>query len=151
MATILTAAQILQADDIKKVLVFVPDWNGSVYVRGATARERDEYEQSLVYTKVKDDKTEVVENSDNARARFVVKCVVDESGNRLFTDDQADALGKKSAAMVNLLFQKIQSMSAMGKKAMDELEKKSAAGPTPISGTSSPDTSEATPSPTGNV
>ena len=44
----LTAAEILGTEDIVEELVEVPEWKGTVRVRGLTGRERDAYEASLL-------------------------------------------------------------------------------------------------------
>ena len=92
---------MLNRDDILKVVdldvktVEVPEWNGSVNVRGLTARERDSFEASIGQSA----------NLDNLRARLVVLCLVDEEGKRIFKDSDANALGAKNAQVVNKLFQ----------------------------------------------
>lgn len=133
----LTAEQILVADDVKTEVVSVPEWGGEVRVRGAMANEMDEYEQTLVTTKFVDDKAEVVSNSANAKARLVVKLIVDGNGNRIFNDSQAEDIGRKSHAAVNRLFQKIQELSGRTRKAQGGLEKNLGGGPTTSSGTPS--------------
>ncbi len=121
---LLTKEQIL-ATDLKEEVVPVPEWGGEVRVRACMACERDEYESSLVTTKVVDDKTETQENFKNAKARLVVKCVLDADGKRMFTDADADALGGKLAGVIDRLFQKIQDLSGMSRKAQKVAEKNS--------------------------
>ena len=45
---ILSKADILRADDIKTIEVAVPEWGGSVLLRGLTGRERDLFEESIL-------------------------------------------------------------------------------------------------------
>lgn len=136
---LLTKEQILQADDIKTETVPVPEWGGEVRVRGAMAFEMDAYERSLYMTKTDEkDKVAVVENMDNAKARLVVKCVVGEDGERLFKDEDASALGKKSTSAVNRIFQRIQHLSGRTKEARAALEKNSAPGQSADSSSSLP-------------
>jgi hypothetical protein len=138
---LLSKDQILEADDLKTEVVKVPEWGGEVRVRGAMAFEMDAYEQSLFATKgVGTDKPEVIANADNSKARLVVKCVVDLEGERLFKDEEAAKLGKKSSSAINRLFQKIQHLSGRTKAARDELEKNSEPGQPEGSSSSLPGT-----------
>jgi len=109
---------MLNRDDILKVVdldvktVEIPEWNGSVNVRGLTARERDSFESSIGQSA----------NLDNLRARLVVLCLVDEDGKRIFKDSDAAALGAKNAQVVNKLFDVARQMSGMTDADVVELE-----------------------------
>ena len=93
----LTRDSILQADDLPKESVEVPEWGGQVWVRTLSGTERDAFEQSMVNKKNKP-------NMDNVRARFAVLTICDEAGDRLFKAADADELGKKSAAALDRVF-----------------------------------------------
>jgi len=93
----LTRDSILQADDLPKESVEVPEWGGQVWVRTLSGTERDSFEQSMVNKKNKP-------NMDNVRARFAVLTICDEAGDRLFKAADADELGKKSAAALDRVF-----------------------------------------------
>lgn len=98
MPMILTREAILAADDLPRQRVDVPEWGGAVTVRSMTASERDAWETSLIAG-------DGERNMENARARLVSLCVVDEDGKRLFTDDDALLLGQKAASAVDRVFQ----------------------------------------------
>ena len=114
---------ILQADDIKIEEVLVPEWGGWVRVRGLTATERDDYEQSIVSI---DSSGARMTDMANFRARLVVRCVVDEKGVKLFKPDDAEILGRKSAAAVDRLWAVAQRLSGLSKEDVAELRKNSA-------------------------
>ena len=109
---------MLNRDDILNVVdldvkeVKVPEWKGSVNVRGLTARERDSFEASIGASA----------NLDNLRARLVVLTLVDEEGKRIFKDSDAKALGDKNAEVVNRLFDVARQMSGMTDADVNELE-----------------------------
>jgi len=129
MKKTLSKSDILGANDLKFEYVDCPEWGGRVRVRGAMAIERDEYDQSMTITKINDaGKAEVVDNFANAKARLVVKCIVDDNGNRLFSDSESTALGKKASTAIDRIYRRIQALSAMTKKAQEELEKNSETG-----------------------
>ena len=101
IAIMLTRDQILKIDDIKTEEVNIPEWGDSVKVRGLTGTERDAWEESILEQKGKNTKVKL----KNARAKLVSLSVVDEEGNRIFSDGDVEALGKKSAAALDRIYE----------------------------------------------
>jgi len=93
----LSREAILQADDLPREAVAVPEWGGELYVRTLTGTERDRLEASL---QGKKDRVDL----ENVRARFAVLTICDEQGTRLFTHADISKLGKKSAAALDRVF-----------------------------------------------
>ncbi|KPK67836.1 MAG: hypothetical protein AMJ84_12280 [Acidithiobacillales bacterium SM23_46] len=118
---ILSKEQILQADDLRREAVVVPDWDGSVFVQTMTGIDRDAFELSLT----KDGKASI----ENMRAKLCARTIVDENGNRLFTEDDVEALGKKSGTALDRIFEVAQRLNGIGADAMEKLAKNSE--PTP--------------------
>ena len=85
--TLLSKTAILCANDLQTEDVEVPEWGGSVRVRSFTGRERDAFEASMVRGEGKARKVDLT----NMRARLVGLTVIDEGGQRLFTDDEVKA------------------------------------------------------------
>jgi hypothetical protein len=115
----LSRDDFLKAEDLvteEVDLSDLPGYNGSVLVRGMTGRERDEFEVSTV------DRRNGERNLVNARARVVIRCVVDDDGKRLFDDADIDVLGGKSAAALDRLYEVAAKLSGM----RDEDEKEMA-------------------------
>jgi hypothetical protein len=136
---LLSKDQILGAPDLKTEDVSVPEWGGEVRVRAAMAIEMDDYEESLTTIKeTPDGKRKIEGNFINAKARLVVKCLVDADGKRMFSDDFAAQLGTKNAAVINRLFQKIQFLSGRTAKVVEGMEKNSETGQNDGSPSSSP-------------
>jgi hypothetical protein len=96
----------------------VPEWGGHVYVRGLTARERDEFE--IAVTKRKGGET--IWDVRNVRARLCVIGLCDEQGRRLFSDEEIPSLGKKSALVLERCFDTIRHLSGMTDADLAELE-----------------------------
>jgi len=117
MGKLLSRDDILNAQDLPTERVYVDPWGGEVLVRGLTAAERDEYEASIV--RRKGQKTEV--DMRNIRAKLVVRCVVDENGQRVFRDEDAELLGQKSAAAVDRIFEVAQRLSGLSNRDIEEL------------------------------
>jgi hypothetical protein len=118
---LLTRDAILQAQDLPKELVSVPEWGGEIYVRALTGAERDAFEQTIVERKGKSTKM----NLKNMRAKLVALTTVDEEGKRIFSDSDAELLGKKSAAALNRVFEVAQKLSGLTPEDVDELTKNS--------------------------
>lgn len=114
----LTKDAILSADDAQIEDVHVPQWGGTVRLRGMTGAERDAFEGALLNKKGDADPNKLI----NFRARLVVRCVVDGQGKRLFEDNDAPALGKKSAAAIDVLFEAARRLSGMSDDDMQEME-----------------------------
>ena len=117
MAPFLTRDAILQADDLLWEDVEVPEWGGTVRVRGLTGAERDAFEAEMVERKGKKLRMDM----QNFRARLVVRSVVDEDGKRLFTDRDAASLGDKSAAALQRVFDVAQRLSGLSEQDVAEL------------------------------
>lgn len=116
---ILTRDAILQAQDLPSEQVPVPEWGGEVLVRGLTGAERDAFEQSIAEQKG----GSVKMNLQNVRAKLVALTVVNEEGERIFSDKDAGLLGKKSAAALNRVFEVAQKLSGLTPEDVDELTK----------------------------
>jgi len=110
---ILSKEAILKADDLPKKTVKVKEWGGDVIVRSMTGIERDAWEMTTYGGgKV---------NMENARARLVALTAIDEKGERLFTSDEAELLGKKSAKALAKVFEAAQKLNGLGVGDVEEL------------------------------
>lgn len=115
----LTKDQILQSDDLPREEVQVPEWGGSVFVRTMTGIERDSFEQSIVDTNGKSKGT----NLKNIRAKLCAYTVVDDNGERLFTNEEAGQLGTKSSKALDRIFPVSQKLNGMSNEDVEELAK----------------------------
>jgi hypothetical protein len=109
----LTKDAILNADDLPTEEVEVAEWGGKVLVRGLTGTERDRFEFAMAVAK--DDPSNV-----DIRAQVVGRCLVDETGKRLFSDKELAKLGSKSGAALDRVFDVVRSLSGMGGKAVEQ-------------------------------
>lgn len=119
--TLLSKSQILAAADLVTEDVEVPEWGGTVRVRAITAAERDAFETSVVG----DGKGK--RNLVNLRARLVALAIVDDAGQRLFSDGEAEALGGKSGAAMDRVYAVAQRLSGLTERDVKELEGNSGA------------------------
>lgn len=117
-AMVLDRKSILAADDVRKEKIAVPEWKGDVFLRVLTGTDRDRFEESYADQKMK-----------AFRIRFLLLALCDEDGERLFSDDEADILGKKSSVVINRLFEAGWKLNAFTQEAVDALGEDSEAAP----------------------
>lgn len=109
--TLLNKSQILAASDRKTEDLEVKEWGGTVRISTMSASDRDKWEQDTYGG----EKTK----TEDFRARFVALCLVDEKGDRLFTDKDVAQLGAKSAAALDRVFRAAQKLNALGEAAIE--------------------------------
>lgn len=120
----LTRDAILSAADLKTQSVPVPEWGGDVLVRVLSGAERDQFEHSVT-----GGKRDGALDLRNLRARYCSLVLCDDKGKRLFTEGDVAALGAKSAAALDRVYEAARRHNGMDAKAVEEAEKNSA--PTP--------------------
>lgn len=127
----LTRDQILQLTGKRNIQeINIPEWGGTVYVRELTGKERDKLEASVLSTNGNNSKT----NAENLRARLVVLAVVDESGNRLFSDEDAKTVGNLGVKGLQRAFIMAQRLSGLSDEEIEELTVKLGEDPSADSG-----------------
>jgi hypothetical protein len=102
--------------------------NGVIKLRELTGEARDKLEAMSI--------KDGAWNPDNFRARSLSLGIINEDGTLMFTSDEIEMIGRSSGKLIVRLFNRLQVLSGLGKKAMDEIEKNSA-GPSPKGGSSS--------------
>jgi hypothetical protein len=107
---------ILAAEDLPREEVQTPEWGPAgaptVFVRGFTSKERDDWEMSL--TVAGPDGSRIPNpRLKNLRAGFVVRVLVDKDGNRIFEDKDVEVLSAKSASVLDRLWDVGRRLSGM--------------------------------------
>lgn len=115
---------ILAANDVQIEKVPVPEWGDEAIIRGLTGDELDAFQGSVrQFRPTFDGKgMEAVLIQEGMRAKLLVKCLIDEAGERLFTDADAPALGGKNGAIIDKLYDvaaRLSGLSEEEKKAME--------------------------------
>jgi hypothetical protein len=123
--------QILAAQDANKEAVSVTEWGleTGLFIRTLSAKDRDQWETSMVSVDVGRQAKVRKVNLANMRARLVVLTLVDADGKRVLGDEDADALGEKSAAVIARLFDVAQRVNALSADEVKALEKNSVTSP----------------------
>ena len=109
----LTKEQILAADDSGLLKIAVPEWGGDVYIRVMTVGERDAYENE--WQRKKDT------GVDDFRTKFLVRCLVDEKGNRLFDNGDVAKLAAKSAKVMNRVWMAAMEHNNLSDESVEKL------------------------------
>jgi len=123
MTKLLNRDDIIKVRDIQveKVDMEPYGWGGYVYVRGMTGLERGqfEYDMQAVRGPVRE------ENQKRFRAKILVSCVVDAEvdGQKLFREQDVDALSEKSAGALDYLVDVAQRLSGYRHSDVEELVK----------------------------
>ena len=124
--TYLSRDAILQREDIVTEDVEVPEWGGTVRVRGMSGVERDKFEAGLIQQPVANGRRRKPQeqqqtNMENIRAKLCSWCCVDEQGGRLFAESDVQALGGKSAAALARIFDVATRLSGITEEDVDEM------------------------------
>jgi hypothetical protein len=127
VSKLLSKDQILASDRKKTVDVHVKEWSGDVRLQELSASDRDMWENESFVLNAEG--TGAKFNPKHARARLVVRCIVDDKGRRMFSDDEVAAIGSLSAATVQRLFNAARKLNAISDDDLSELEGNSDAGP----------------------
>lgn len=110
--------EILALADRPAEEVEVPEWGGrKVRIMAMSAADRDSYELDAYLAR------KAGATPRNVRAKLVARCLVDAAGERVFTDDDIEALGKKSAKALDRLYD-----ASVRLNALSEVEQKAVEG-----------------------
>lgn len=132
---LLNKAAILGVEDLKHEDVPVPQWGGTVRVRMMTGAERDEFRSAIANEEGKSSPGQV-------SAALLVATCIDETGARLFSAEDIDALKEKSAAALDVLAEASMRLNGLGGNAVSDAGKNSASGQSDDSGSASLSPSE---------
>ena len=130
--SLLTRDQILQAADLRTETVKVKEWSGEVRIAVMTGAQRDAWEQSLIGEKPGKP------NIENARARLLAYCIVDEKGAPLFKAEDITQLGRKSGVALERCSRIAQKLNALTDRDLEDAAKNSDAAPSDSSTSISP-------------
>jgi hypothetical protein len=108
-----TRDQIITSNDRKTEKVETPEWTcGHVHVRTLSHNER---------CKVSASKTGA--NDDLYLARIAAAVICDETGTRIFTDEDAPALAEKSGAVLDRVVNAWMKLNAVDPAEVKDIEK----------------------------
>lgn len=109
----LTREQIVAINDVMITEIDVPEWGGSVYIKPLSVEQRDAFTDLVMNAEGKID-------SKGFQVKMLLFALVNEQGNRIFTNEDEEFLNKKSTKVIDFLFKKVQQLSGMGDNAITE-------------------------------
>ena len=113
--------QILEKNDITTEEVLVPEWvDAPLYVKTMSGLERDTWERSMFQ---ENEEGNIDKNLKNYRAKLLARTLCEDKEGliRVFTDEDALALGKKNSAVIDrcvTVATKLNGIEAKDKKAL---------------------------------
>jgi len=125
----------IQDRQVKEIKIPVKGWEGKrYYVRTITAREYDWFEKGRYMGEAKHE-----EHLKTWRERLAALFLCDETGRRIFNDDEAVLLAGKSQLAIDIINKEGRELNALSNEVMQELEKNSEQTQRSDSGTDSLD------------
>ncbi len=112
----LTKDEILSKVELPRVEVPVPEWGGSVWVRGLTGWERDLYESQSMQMVDGEPRPNLL----NARGRLAVLVICGEDGKRIFADEEAQSLGRKWSVPLDRILDAAKDISGIKPGAVED-------------------------------
>lgn len=114
------AAAAKASTDLPKEKVDLPELglDGDVFVRAMSGRERDAFEESM---RIKKGRNKGDSDLDNFRAKQAVRCLVDEDGELILEDDDADILGELQVKVLNRIMEVINRLSGTTEEETEKL------------------------------
>jgi hypothetical protein len=112
MNKFLSFDDINEVDDAEYTEIDIPEWNGTLRVRGLNGGERAEFEEQVSKN----------HSMRHAKVECIIKCSVDDEGNRVFTNQHKGMLLGKSAKVIERIFDEICRLSGIGDDAEGEAE-----------------------------
>jgi len=120
MSTLLTKEAILNSKDIEFKDVPIKEWGGSIRLKEMDGTERDVFETEVM--KRRKGNTDEVELK-GLKIYLLHLCMVNDKGERLFTQEDIFALQKKNARIINDLFTEAQKLNKLKKEDLESAVK----------------------------
>jgi hypothetical protein len=117
---ILDKDQILAAEDLKTEVVPIPEWGGDVIVSEMSAADSERWLMEAFDDEGKPTRRKA------PTVQLAARCIVDESGQRVFSEEDIEALAKKSPKAIGKVFSaavRLNGLGAMTDEESDEHEK----------------------------
>jgi len=89
-----------------------------LHIKGLTGRERDSFEGACFQQRGK----ERIMNTENIRAKLLVRALCNAEGKRIFNDNDESSLGNLPANILDEMFAVAQRLSGLGEKDLKEIE-----------------------------
>jgi hypothetical protein len=127
-------AKILAASDIKSESMTIPEWGVTIKVTGMSGRTREKFLEAVFQNGGGGDGEASKVATNKAMVPLINDFVVDgardpQTGERLFTADDIDALREKNGETLQRIALKVISLSGLGEKAVETAQGNSSETP----------------------
>jgi hypothetical protein len=116
---------LIPEPEVKKE--YIESLGQEIYFKELSAADQDSYEWSIVEF-VDDpnnpDRQKLQRNMDAMRAKYLVRSICDEDGNRLLGDDEYEVIGRKKSSVIAELHQAALKVNRATEPEKAEQEKK---------------------------
>lgn len=122
----LTRDQMIEAAKnarIERDKLLVPELGGEIWVRGMSGIERDKFEEGL---RIRKGKRAGQSDLRNFRAQLAVRVIVDDQGQRVLNDLDADIFGRLPAGVLDRIITRCNELSGKAQEELDDLGNDSA-------------------------
>lgn len=109
---ILTADEILAAQDLEERIVEVPEWGGAVKIRGLTKAAQQQVRRQATGPDGQVD-------ADRLEILMLAACVIEPQ----FTEEQVERLKQKSATAVDRVLQAVLDLAGLSPEAVKQAQK----------------------------
>jgi hypothetical protein len=108
--------EILSKTKLKTEKISVEEWGGEVIISSMSGTMRDSWEQML---REKDSDGKII----SPRAKLVAFTVVDEKGERVFTDKDVVSIGKLSSSSLDKVTNVAMRLNGLSEDAVEDAKK----------------------------
>lgn len=119
MTNFLSKEDIFQVEDISVETMEVPEWGGTIRLKPMTGAEKEGFEAEFQKRQQGENKI----NTRGFRGWLISRSVVNEDGELLFSKGDIAELSKKSAKVLEDVFEKCLEVNGIGQDAVEEIEK----------------------------
>lgn len=112
MSKFLSRDAILNAPDVEVQEIEIPEWGGNAYIREMTTAEVEHFSMQTQTSAGTLDTSKM----GGLRAKVVVWCLVDETGQAVLKLSDVEALQKKSNKVVDRIFDAILTLSGLSEE-----------------------------------
>jgi hypothetical protein len=110
--------QILsKKENLPRLEVLIPEWEGSVWVRSLTVGERDSIDADFNAAR------RTGKTPDNLRARMLIRGCCNADGSALFSESDIGDVNKLPATILEKIFDAILKINKIGSGAVEDAEK----------------------------
>jgi len=121
--------QIFASNDLKTDVVDAKEWGiPKLSIKELNARERDE-----IAIKVKEAEGTLEITDNKWYAMMISKSAIESNGERMFSDDDVDALLEKNSSVLRRIGEAVVELSGYTEKAVEDAEKNSSGDQSDVS------------------